>query len=381
VSEAALDAALEAAPPGPDRSSATLAAMGQTGRHRVAAEGVHSASPLERLTAAPGLFSLDQAAWVAAGGEGPLALRYRTVTRLGFAVGEVVAFRPESRELVVSNFGLIGPGGVLPRHFTATAAAELRKRSRALHEFLDMLGGRFAGLHVHAGARYRPARDPDPAERVLAAAMGLETPGLVERVGVPRDTSLYHAGHLSARSRSATRLTAMLEEETGWPVQIEEFAGGWMRLPPEERTRIIGQARDGLAQGQHARLGEGALIGVQSWDPQARFVVRIGPVHRRAFDLLLPGQPLHTRLVSLIRLFVGLDSAFAIAPVLEPAAIGSLRLGGTDARLGWSAWLSLPRGRARRLPGSEPCFEPRSGSAPGSLRKGPGIDPFRHARA
>ena len=317
-------------------------------------------SPRARLAATPGLFPLDQAVRVAAPGGDPLALRYRTVARLGFPAGEVIASRPEQRELVVSSFGLIGPGGVLPRHHTATVAAELRKRSRALHHFVDMLGSRFTGLYVLAGAKYRPAGDPLPAERVLAAAVGLETPGLAARVGVPRDNVLYHAGHLASRSRSAARLAALVEEETGAPVSLEEFAGRWVRLPPTERSRLAGGGRGAGAEGQHARLGEGALIGVQSWDAQARFVIRIGPVDARQFEMLLPGRPLHARVVALTRLFVGLDTGFAIAPTLQAPAITPLRLGlAGGSRLGWTSWLSLPPGRRRNRPGTEPCFEPR----------------------
>jgi type VI secretion system protein ImpH len=317
-------------------------------------------SPIQRLAATPGRFDLDQAVRVAAPAGDALALRYRTVTRLGFPAGEVLAHRPEQRELVIATFGLIGPGGVLPRHHTAMVAAEQRKRSHALHHFVDMLASRFTGLHVLAGARYRPAVDPSAAERVLAAAMGLETPGLMARTGVPRDTTLYHAGHLAARSRSAARLAAMLEEEAGAPVWIEEFAGRWVRLPASERTRLAGGGRGALSEGQHAKLGEGALIGAETWDAQARFVLRIGPLDARRFAMLLPDQPLHGRIAALTRLFVGPDTGFVIAPVLKAQAIGDLRLGAAGGRLGWTSWLSLPRDRTRRQDGTEPRFEPRS---------------------
>lgn len=335
---------------------AVLAAALAAAAHRGAAP---APSARQRLIATPGRFDLDQAARVAAPGGDVLELRYRTVARLGFPAGEVLAYRPEQRELVIATFGLIGPGGVLPRHQTALVAAEQRKRSRALHHFMDMLANRFTGLYVLAGARYRPTADPAPAERVLAAAIGLETPGLMARAGVARETALYHAGHLAARSRSAARLAAMLEEEAGAPVRIEEFAGRWVRLPPRERTRLAGGGRGTAAEGQHARLGEGALLGAETWDAQARLVVRIGPVEARRFAMLLPGRPLHVRMAALTRLFVGPDTGFAIAPVLEAGAIGPLPLGVGGGRLGWTSWLSLPPGRARRRPGTEPCFEPR----------------------
>jgi len=311
-------------------------------------------APRARLVAEPGRFSLDQAATLAAPGGDPLALRYRSAPRLAHPTGEVTETRPDRGEITVTGFGLIGSGGALPRHHTATVAAELRKRSGALHRFLDMLASRFIGLFVLAGAKYRPTRDPAPAERVLAAAVGLGTPQLAPRAGAPLAELLYHAGHLASRTRSTTRLAAMLEEETGHRVTIEEFAGAWIRLPPSERTRLGGSGRGAGAEGQHAALGMGAVIGAESWDPQARFVIRLGPLDRTEFEAVLPGRPGHDRLVSLARLFVGLDTSFVIAPVLRAPEIPPLALDG-GARLGWSSWLTAPR--PRRHDGTEPRFE------------------------
>lgn len=298
-------------------------------------------SPWQLLAAAPARFALDQAARLVAPEGDVLRVRYQTVARLAHPVADVLAADVGRHEVTVGAFGLIGPGGVLPRHVTATVAAEARKRSRALHAFTDMVGSRFVGLHVLAGAKYRPAQDPALASRALAAAAGLGTEGLLPRAGVPAATALYHAGHLAARSRSAVRLAALLAEETGMPVAIREFAGGWERVPVAERTRL----GDALSGGRHAGLGVGAMAGAALFDPQARFEVRIGPVDRAAFEGLLPGRPLHARVAALIRLTVGRDTGFAINPVLAAAAVPSGRLG--EGALGWSSWLAAPRGRVR----------------------------------
>lgn len=313
-------------------------------------------SPQQRLVREPTLFSLDQAAAVLGppGGD-PLRISYRTVARLGHPAGEVVAARPAALELVSPTFGLIGPGGVLPRHFTASVAADLRRRSPASHAFLDMLARRFTGLFVKAGAKYRPTRDPAAADRILAAAIGIGTPHLPGRLSVPDGILLHHAGHLAARTRSAERLRAMLEEEAGAPVEIVEFVGGWSVLPERERTRLPSPTQP---RGQHARLGEGAAIGAAVWDPQTRFLVRIGPMRRAAFEALLPGRPLHARLMELTRLHVGAEQDFALNPSLAPAEVPPLRLDGRSARLGWTSWLGGGEGRPGR--GTEPVFGPEA---------------------
>jgi type VI secretion system protein ImpH len=309
------------------------------------------AAPGERLAREATRFSLDQAAHLLAPGGDVLALHYRTVLRLGYPMGEVGPTR--SADLQTPTFGLVGAGGVLPRHYTALVGAEQRKRSDALHGFFDLSGSRFTGLFVKAGEKYRPTRDPQPAERALAAVIGLATPHLEDRLGLPLPTLLFHAGNLASRSRSAARLQAMLEEETGVPVVIEEFAGGWIRLPPAEQTRLAGGGRGRSAAGQHARLGQGAVIGAETWDSQARFIIRLGPLDRPSFEAMLPGTPRHRRILALARLFAGLDTGFAVNPVLAATEIPPLALGGV--KLGWSSWLTAPR--PRRRDGSEPRFE------------------------
>jgi type VI secretion system protein ImpH len=300
-------------------------------------------SPLERLQKEPARFSLDQAAAVMAPGRDPVDIAFRTQPRLGAPGGDVAQVRPEAGEIVTPTFGLIGPGGVLPRHYTATVGAELRRRSTALHQFLDMLSRRFTGLFVRAGAKYRPARDPVPAERVLAAAAGLGTPHLATRLASPLPVLLYHAGALASRSRSAERLRGLLSEETGTPVEVVEFTGGWIRLPPSEQTRLPARGRPG----GNGRLGVDAALGAQSWDPCARFLLRLGPLKLREFQALLPGAPLHTRLVELTRLQVGLEQDFAFNPVLAAAEVPPLRLGAGGGRLGWTSWLTTPRPRRK----------------------------------
>jgi type VI secretion system protein ImpH len=307
-------------------------------------------TPLERLQRQPTRISIDQAAAIIAPGQDPTDIAFRSVTRLGAPGGEVTQARPGESgapsELVSPTFGLIGPGGVLPRHYTVWVDGESRKRSTALHGFLDLLSRRFTGLFVKAGSKYRPTRNPRQAEQVLAAAVGLGTPHLASALGTPMAALLYHAGALSSRARSAERLRGMLSEETGRPVRIIEFAGGWMRLPMAEQSRL---SAPGLP-GRHVQLGLDAAVGLQVWDPSARFLVNLGPLSLADFKSLLPGTALHARLVELTRLQVGLEEDFAFNPVLAAGEVPALKLGapGTgSAQLGWTSWLTAPRPRQR----------------------------------
>ncbi len=301
-------------------------------------------SPLERLEREPTRFSIDQAAAVMAPRRDPTEISFRTDARLGAPGGEVTQANPKKNELVAPTFGLIGPGGVLPRHYAAQVDAENRKRSTALHSFLDLLARRFTGFFVKAGSKYRPTQNPSGAEQVLAAAVGLGAESLSRGLATPLQAILYHAGGLAARSRSAERLRGMLSEETGADVRIIEFAGGWVRLPRAEQSRLAAPGQPG----RYVQLGGDAAVGSQMWDASARFLVRLGPLNLRDFEALLPGTPLHTRLVELTRLHVGLEQDFAFNPTLIAAEVPPMRLGGQgagSARLGWTSWLTtaLPR--------------------------------------
>jgi type VI secretion system protein ImpH len=318
-------------------------------------EATQAWSPLQRLQREPTRFSIDQAAAIIAPGRDPVEISFRSTPRLGAPGGEVTAVDAEKAELRTSSFGLIGPGGVLPRHYTAWIDTELRKRSTALHAFVDLLARRFTGLFVKAGAKHKPTRDPAQAQQILAAAVGLGTPHLTDTLASPLPAVLYHAGHLAARSRSAERLRGMLSEETAAPVEIIEFAGGWMRMPPAEQSQLAAVCQPG----RYVQLGVDAAIGKQVWDPSARFLVRLGPLSLHEFKALLPGTPLHTRLVELTRLHVGPEQDFAFNPSLAAAEVPSLRLGAGDAataRLGWTSWLTSPQ--PRRRPATSAMLQP-----------------------
>lgn len=347
--------------PAPDKAPVTLDADGRP-------PWLQAQTPLQRLLQEPGRFAIDQAAAVLAPGRDPVELHYRSVSRLGAPAGEVTQVRPDSGELLSPTFGLVGPGGVLPRHYTALVDAELRQRSTALQTFLDLLARRFTGLYVKAGAKYRPTRDPRLVEQVQRAALGLGTPQLVEGLHSPLQAVLHQAGPLAARSRSVERLRGMLCDETGADVQILEFAGGWMRLPASEQSRLQAPGQPG----RHVQLGVDAVAGSQVWDPAARFLVRLGPLGLADFQALLPGTPLHTRLVELIRLHVGPEQDFAFNPVLQPQDVPPLQLGRpagpAAARLGWTSWLGA--GRPRRRASADALLQPGTGQGVGTAAAG-----------
>jgi len=99
--------------------------------------------------------------------------------------------------------------------------------------------------------------------------------------------------------------------------------------------------------GAWCRLGVDAAAGIRAWDPQARIILRIGPLDLKGFQRLLPDRVALHRLVSLVRAYIGFELGFAINPVLAALEVPPLLLTATadpPPRLGWNTWVPGPAG-------------------------------------
>jgi type VI secretion system protein ImpH len=294
------------------------------------------------------------------------AARFRTPPGLVYPPADVLQVHGDGRpDVTLGLMGLTGPAGVLPRHYTEFVTQTLRGRSTALHDFLDMLSHRFVAFFARSTIKYRPAPaaetaalrsppEPDPVTQVLLALTGYGTPHLTARLLTGSEPVLHYAGLFAMRPRSADRLRALISDFLGMRVEIVEFAGAWLNLPPDQRTRI------GVG-GPFGRLGVDASAGIRAWDPQARFILRIGPLDRAGFERMLPDRPALHRLVSLVRAYVGFEQGFAINPILKAEDIPPVRMdSGADPapRLGWNTWLPTSAGSiAKRGDADEAVFE------------------------
>jgi type VI secretion system protein ImpH len=301
-------------------------------------------------------------------------VRFRSVPGLAYPPADILAIDPraDSRppEVITAVMGLIGAGGVLPRPYTEVLTQTLRNRSAALHDFLDLLSHRFVAFFARAGIKYRIHRSAetaaamsppqtDPVAETLLALTGYATPHLVSRLAAGANPLLHYSGLFAGWPRSAEKLAALVSDWFGRKVEVVQFAGAWLFLPPDQRTALAA----GLQTGNWNRLGVDAAIGVRAWDLQSRIVLRIGPLDRASFEALLPDRMALQRLVSLVRAFLGFEIGFAINPVLAGPEVPPLRLdrqADPPSRLGWNSWIPAPEGLPmgiRRADAADAVFE------------------------
>jgi type VI secretion system protein ImpH len=334
----------------------------------------HQSSLLQTLLDEPWRFGFDAAIAVmmhaANRGNPDEAIQFHAPPGLGFVPADVLSVTRNGMgfNATVGVLGLTGPSGVLPRLYTETVNTEQRRRSFALGAFLDLLAQRPLAHFAAAALKYRPHRaadaaaiDREPATRTkdamceaLLAFIGYAEPGAVERLAIGSDPLLYYSGAFATWPRSADQLAAMLSDWLGQNVEIEQFAGTWLDLGPEEMSTLPSAGRPG----RFHQLGIDAAIGARTWDVQSRIVLRIGPLSFSEFTSLLPGGMLLGRLVALTRAYLGDQINFVVNPVLAAHEVPRPTLGGTEApRLGLNGW--LPTSPNRQCDGTEARFGTR----------------------
>ena len=257
--------------------------------------------------------------------------------------------------LQVRLFGLLGPNGPMPLHFTEYVRERLRNAGDpTLSRFLDIFHHRFLALFYRAWAQAQPhvSRDRPDSDRFavyIGSFIGLAPPAFRRRDRVPDVAKLFHVGTLIRQVRNSDGLAAILQQFFKVPARIDEFVGHWMRLGPGEITRL---GRPG------ASLGRGAVVGSRVWDRQHKFRVRLGPLTLDEYERFLPPKPrVRSRsapaadvaragagalgeLVDWVRLYDCFERDWDLRLRLKRADVPRLTLG-RGGRLGWTTWLGL----------------------------------------
>jgi type VI secretion system protein ImpH len=260
---------------------------------------------------------------------------------LGFAPAPIQGFRPPTPErsgrLRVAFFGLFGPQGPLPLHLTEHARDRMRGvGDRTFAAFVDMFHHRMFMLFHRAWGASQPTvgqdrPDSNPFLRYIGALCGLGSPSLLAREPLPDHAKLQFVGRLMHPARNAQGLRAMVQSYFGLPAAIEEFAGDWLELPPENRWRL-GHSAD------VSELGKTSIVGRRVFQRTQKFRVVLGPLARPEFEGLLPGSKRLESLAHLVRAYVGDELTWDLRLIMRPEERRQMALG-RGSRLGYDAWL------------------------------------------
>lgn len=249
-----------------------------------------------------------------------------------------------TRVLITPNFmGLLGSNGVLPSHYTETMAQYLSDtRDDGPKAFLDMFTNRTLMLFYQAWRKYRLIYQSDThgqdafIPHLLALAglgkQSLATATPVVGGGVSRETIAYYAAAIRQRPVSAVYIQQVLTEYFGVPIRLEQFIGGWFKVPVEQQSSL------GVTG---AALGKTAMVGSRVWQRDLRLRVWIGPLVRSVFDQFLPGQRSAKALEKMLTTFTGFSFEYEIQLILRHDQVSPLALSDNSeqGRLGWSSFL------------------------------------------
>jgi type VI secretion system protein ImpH len=266
-------------------------------------------------------------------------LRLGQLPSAAFAGAELDQFAPgvdgRPPQLTVAFLGLWGPNGPLPAHMTEYAHDRLTHAGDAtLVRFADIFHHRLLLLFYRAWAMGQPTASMDRPEsdafaRYVGALMGLGLAATRGRSGASDYAKLRYAPFL-AGSRCPEGLRDMLADYFGVGVRIEEWIGGWLDLPDDERWRLGGPART-------AALGQ-ATLGARVWSRGHKFRIRFGPLTAGQLEHMLPGSDALGALASLVRLYTNDEWDWDVRLVMAAADAAPLRLG-RQGRLGWTTRL------------------------------------------
>lgn len=267
------------------------------------------------------------------------ALRLGQAAELDFAPAPLHALvRQEGQatpRLLVRFFGLLGPMGPMPLHFTEVVREQLRNEGDpTLARFLDLFHHRLLSLFYRAWAQAQPVVHLDrPHQDRFRAWVGALAGAPAGSGALPPEALAYQGGWLTARSRHPEMLCKVVAQHFGVPARVEEHVGQWLPIDRHDRTRLsFARNRPERAAAPPAALGRSANAGTRVWDRQYRFRLHLGPLTHAQVLAFLPGGEAWPRLLHWVRLLAGRELQWELQLELAAAHQPPPELGRTPGR-------------------------------------------------
>jgi len=271
-------------------------------------------------------------------------IRFSARTSLAFPPSEIYELRRAENgqmSMTVEFMGLCAAISVMPAPYTEFLIARAREKDHAMEDFLNIFNHRMISFFYRGWEKYRffieyEKSGEDRLSDRLLDLLGLGTEGLRGRGGIPDDAYLNYVALLARHVRSASSLQQILEDYFGVQVRIQQFAGAWRKLNPENQTCFTGFG------GASERLGVGVVAGDEVWDHHGRIRISLGPMRFKQYLKFLPGQDAYHELVAWLKFYSNGSYETEVQLVLarEDAPPCELGSGGEKRpQLGLVSWL------------------------------------------
>jgi type VI secretion system protein ImpH len=268
-------------------------------------------------------------------------VRFGQRPALSFAPSSLDAYIPEDQgghaRLYQHFFGLLGPQGPMPLHFTEYVRDRLLNHADStLSAFLDMFHHRMITFFFRAWAENQRVVQHERGDRdrfsdYVGSLFGIGMDSFLGRDEVADTVKLHYAGRLACPTRNAEGLRAILADYFGHAVEIEQCVGQWVDIPDDCRLRL-GVSPD------TGELGRTTIVGSRVWDCMQSFRIRMGPMDFESFRALLPDGSRFGELRDWVRNYAGDALAWEAQLVLQAEEVPQICLG-TSGRLGWTTWV------------------------------------------
>jgi type VI secretion system protein ImpH len=271
-------------------------------------------------------------------------IRFSARTSLAFPPSELHDLRRMENgqmNMTVEFMGLCAAISVMPAPYTEFLIARAREKDHAMEDFLNIFNHRMISFFYRGWEKYRffieyERSREDRLSARLMDLLGLGTEGLRGRGGIPDDAYLNYVGLLTRHVRSAASLEQILEDYFGVKVHIQQFAGAWRKLKPENQTCFSGFG------GDSERLGVGVVAGDEVWDHHGRIRISLGPMRFEQYLKLLPGKDAYHELVAWLKFYSNGSYETEVQLVLAREDAPSCELGSSGEKrpqLGLVSWL------------------------------------------
>jgi type VI secretion system protein ImpH len=250
------------------------------------------------------------------------------------------ADQPAHIRMTPAFMGFLGSCGVLPLHYTESISTYgYERKDDGPRAFFDIFSTRSLGMFYQALIKHRPDRMTDDSGHdsflaMLLALAGRRAKPTQHDDAIADEAVAFYAAQFKSRAVPACVIPAVLSEYFNIPVQLEQLAGKWEKLPPAHQARL------GYA---NVDLGSGVLLGEAIYRRDTRARLRLGPLDGDEFNTFLPGAEASHALERMLGMFCGTGISFEIKLILAAKDVHCAQLahgcGAGQTRLGFDAFL------------------------------------------